>query len=65
MFMNTIAVGPFDPVAFWVTGGATVAIRLLSDGLRHCERVAKVVNLPPKLVRDRVADDINTTSNVQ
>lgn len=25
MFIKTIAVGPFDPVAFWVTGGATVA----------------------------------------
>lgn len=26
MFMNTIAVGPFEPVESWVTGGATVAI---------------------------------------
>ena len=25
IFMNTIAVGPFEPTAFWVTGGATVA----------------------------------------
>jgi hypothetical protein len=26
MFMNTIAVGPLELIAFWVTGGATVAI---------------------------------------
>lgn len=26
MFMNTIAVGPFEPTEFCVTGGATVAI---------------------------------------
>lgn len=26
MFMNTIAVGPFEPAESWVTGGATVAI---------------------------------------
>lgn len=26
MFMNTIAVGPLDEVASWVTGGTTVAI---------------------------------------
>lgn len=26
MFMNTIAVGPFEPAASWVTGGAMVAI---------------------------------------
>ena len=26
MFMNTIAVGPFEDVASWVTGGTTVAI---------------------------------------
>ena len=25
MFMKTMAVGPFDPVASWVTGGTTVA----------------------------------------
>ena len=32
MFMNTIAVGPLDDVASWVTGGATVAI----DRIWHC-----------------------------
>lgn len=26
MFMNTMAVGPFDPAALCVTGGATVAM---------------------------------------
>lgn len=26
MFINTIAVGPLEPAAFWVTGGATVAL---------------------------------------
>lgn len=26
MFMNTIAVGPFEPAGSWVTGGAMVAI---------------------------------------
>jgi hypothetical protein len=26
MFMNTIAVGPLDPIELWVTGGATVAM---------------------------------------
>lgn len=26
MFINTIAVGPFEEVESWVTGGATVAI---------------------------------------
>ncbi len=33
MFMNTIAVGPFEDVASWVTGGTTVAI----DRIWHCE----------------------------
>lgn len=31
MFINTMAVGPFEPVASCVTGGATVAFALL-----HC-----------------------------
>ena len=26
MFMNTIAVGPFELMEFWVTGGTTVAM---------------------------------------
>ena len=29
MFMKTIAVGPLDDVASWVTGGTTVAIDLI------------------------------------
>lgn len=29
MFMNTMAVGPFEPTEFCVTGGATVALFLL------------------------------------
>ena len=33
MFMKTIAVGPLDDVASWVTGGTTVAI----DRIWHCE----------------------------
>lgn len=28
MFINTIAVGPLEPAAFWVTGGTTVAMAL-------------------------------------
>ena len=32
MFMKTIAVGPLDDVASWVTGGMTVAI----DRVWHC-----------------------------
>jgi hypothetical protein len=32
MFINTMAVGPLEPAAFCVTGGATVALPLL-----HCE----------------------------
>ena len=32
MFMKTIAVGPLDDVASWVTGGTTVAI----DRFWHC-----------------------------
>ena len=32
MFMKTIAVGPLDDVAFWVTGGTIVAI----DRIWHC-----------------------------
>ena len=34
MFINTIAVGPFDPTEFCVTGGATVASLDLCS-LRH------------------------------
>ena len=33
MFMKTIAVGPLDDVASWVTGGTTVAI----DRIWYCE----------------------------
>ena len=32
MFIKTIAVGPLDDVAFWVTGGTIVAI----DRVWHC-----------------------------
>ena len=32
MFMKTIAVGPLDEVASWVTGGTTVAI----ERIWHC-----------------------------
>lgn len=32
MFMKTMAVGPLEPAALWVTGGATDALPLL-----HCE----------------------------
>lgn len=42
IFINTIAVGPFEPVAFCVTGGATLALPLL-----HCDKtdVAGVVDV--------------------
>ena len=33
MFMKTIAVGPLDEVASWITGGTTVAI----ERFWHCE----------------------------
>lgn len=37
MFIKTIAVGPFEPVASCVTGGATVALPLL-PGAAHGAR---------------------------
>jgi len=41
MFMKTMAVGPFEDVASWVTGGTTVAIDLL-DEMAFCEGVSPV-----------------------
>ncbi|MBE3048995.1 hypothetical protein IMZ48_42155 [Candidatus Bathyarchaeota archaeon] len=35
MLRNTIAVGPLDPVASWVTGGTWVANVLVCDGIRR------------------------------
>ena len=42
MFMKTIAVGPLDDVAPWVTGGTTVAIDLICPR-EHFEAVGLVV----------------------
>lgn len=42
--MNTIAVGPLDEVASWMTGGTTVAIDRLEDAVGPvcCEEVWRV-----------------------
>jgi hypothetical protein len=44
MFMNTMAVGPLEPTAFCVTGGATVALNLFAVhwARTRCDGVARL-----------------------
>jgi hypothetical protein len=44
MFMNTIAVGPFEPAEFCVTGGAALASVAMCCFLCHSETVGVAVN---------------------
>ncbi len=57
MFMNTIAVGPFDEVASWVTGGTTVAIDRLGGASRKIRfKGACCVHVAVVLVRMEVGE---------
>lgn len=57
MFMKTIAVGPFDEVASWVTGGTTVAIDRLGGASRKiCFKGACCVHIAVVLLRLEVGE---------
>jgi len=57
MFMNTIAVGPFDEVVSWVTGGTTVAIDRRGGASRKiCFKGACCVHIAVVLVRQEVGE---------
>src|SRR5689334_13349443 len=51
MFMNTIAVGPFDPVKFCVTGGATDAMPAFCSPCPLQTATAGLERLPGKTFR--------------
>ena len=61
MFINTIAVGPFDEVASCVTGGTTVAIVRGEPGERCGHRLHK--HVVADLGRNDEAESLGTRGN--